>query len=77
MLMTEDPSLTIPPGGRDLSLSMKQVNLMAIPLAAIPALILVFLYAAMQGWGGFHAAASIFRHTGRPDPDPRQWHHPA
>lgn len=54
-------SSTIPPGGRDLSLSMKQVNLMAIPLAAIPALILVFLYAAVQGWGGFHAAASIFR----------------
>ena len=52
---------TIPPGGRDLSLSMTQVNLMAIPLAAIPALLLVFLYAAVQGWGGFHAATSIFR----------------
>jgi hypothetical protein len=52
---------TVPPDGRDLSLSMKQVNLMAIPLAVVPAVIIVFLYAAAQGWGGFHAAASIFR----------------
>jgi hypothetical protein len=58
---TTDGSSTLPPGGRDLSLSMKQVNLMAIPLAAAPALIIVFLYAAVQGWSGFHAAASIFR----------------
>jgi len=40
---------------------MTQVNLMAIPMAAVPALLIVLLYAAVQGWSGFHAAASILR----------------
>ena len=41
--MTTDNQMNIPPGARDLSLSMRQVNLMAIPVALIPALLIVFL----------------------------------
>lgn len=62
--MTTDNQMNIPPGGRDLSLSMRQVNLMAIPVAVIPALLIVLLYAGVHGWGGFKGTVSIFRQPG-------------
>lgn len=62
--MTTDNQMNIPPGARDLSLSMRQVNLMAIPVALVPALLIVLLYAAVHGWSGFSAAVSIIRQPG-------------
>ncbi len=53
-----------PPGARDLSLSMRQVNLMAIPVALIPVLLIVLLYAGVHGWGAFRATVGIFRQPG-------------
>jgi hypothetical protein len=43
---------------------MRQVNLMAIPVAILPVLIIVFLYAGVNGWSGFRSAAAIFRQPG-------------
>jgi hypothetical protein len=40
---------------------MRQVNLMAIPAALIPAAIIILAYAGMHGWSGFRAAVVIFR----------------
>jgi hypothetical protein len=50
-----------PPGARDLSLSMRQVNLMAIPVSLIPAAAIILLYADVHGWGGFGATVGILR----------------
>ena len=62
--MTTDNQMNMPPGARDLSLSMRQVNLMAIPVALIPALAIILLYAAVHGWSGFAATVSILRQPG-------------
>jgi hypothetical protein len=48
---------------KDVSLSMRQVNLMAIPVALIPAVAIVLLYAGVNGWASFRFAAAFFRST--------------
>ena len=57
--MTTDTLQNIPAGGRDVSLSMRQVNLMAVPVALVPAAVIVVLYALVNGWGAFAAAAVL------------------
>jgi hypothetical protein len=62
--MPTDVDQSHAPEWRDVSLSMRQVNLMAIPVALIPAAIIVVLYAAVNGWAAFRYAAGIFRAPG-------------
>lgn len=56
--MTEAPS-SLPPGTRDLSLSMAQVNLMAIPAAVIPVAVMLGLFVLANGVGAFRDAAAF------------------
>ena len=55
----QPPSL--PPNTHDVSMSMARMNVLAIPVAIVPVLLLGFLFVAVNGWGGFSHAAALFR----------------
>ncbi len=54
-------SPAIPANARDVSLSMARVNLLAIPVAIVPVLLLGSLFVLVNGWSAVSQAAALFR----------------
>lgn len=57
----EGQSPVIPAHARDVSMSMARVNVLAIPVAIVPVLLLGFLFVLVNGWGALSGAVVLFR----------------
>ena len=54
-------SPAIPANARDVSMSMARVNLLAIPVAIVPVLLLGSLFVLVNGWSAVSQTAALFR----------------
>ncbi len=59
--MTDQQLRPVPPNGRDVTMSMAQVNLLAIPVAVVPVLLLGGLFVLVNGWGALSSSLALFR----------------
>jgi len=58
----DQQSSSIPANARDVSMSMARVNLLAIPVAIVPVLLLGSLFVLVNGWGAVSHSLALFRH---------------
>ena len=54
-------SPAIPANARDVSMSMARVNLLAIPVAIVPVLLLGALFVLVNGWSAISQTVALFR----------------
>ncbi|MCC6397775.1 MAG: DUF3267 domain-containing protein [Bacteroidetes bacterium] len=52
---------SLPLNAHDVSMSMARVNILAIPVAIVPVVLLGLLFVAVNGWGGFSLTVALFR----------------